>query len=416
MNKYENSFYLFDGGAKQIPIIPMHGAPTEDTEGAVGLILMDVDAPGCPMYKCVEVTEEGNSVWEPFVDRALYEKDVFQAYGMGYGDGVDDLHTAMFKGVTNWSNFNANGSRQSIVEYLRFEDTSNGTDFSDMFLNCSAMKNAPLLDTSNGTNFSQMFRGCSSLESDPNINTKNATNLHSLFHSCSKLKNIAQLNCEKAIDVSYLFQDCENLESIPVIDLQNVTNGTQVFSSCAKLKSVKLQGMSGNKIKSFYGWFNGCNKLTTIEGLDTSNGTNFSMMFQTTALMEVYPEIDTSNGTNFENMFRCFSYSTLPTVLKTLPKINITKATNINNMFAQAQGSYMKFKSIMFEGSIKINGLNLSQHPDLSHDSLMSMINALANKTGDTSQTWKVTIGSTNLAKLTDAEKQIAIDKNWTLA
>lgn len=76
MNKYENSFYLFDGEAKQIPIIPMHGAPTEDTEGAVGLILMDVDAPGCPMYKCVEVTEEGNSVWEPFVDRLAYENEI----------------------------------------------------------------------------------------------------------------------------------------------------------------------------------------------------------------------------------------------------------------------------------------------------------------------------------------------------
>ena len=63
---YRDSFYLFGADAKQIPIIPRHGAPTEDTEGAIGLLCMDVSAPGAPMYKCVEVTEGGKYIWEPF--------------------------------------------------------------------------------------------------------------------------------------------------------------------------------------------------------------------------------------------------------------------------------------------------------------------------------------------------------------
>ena len=64
---YRDSFYLFGADAKQIPIIPRHGAPTEDTEGAIGLLCMDVSAPGAPMYKCVEVTEDDKYIWVPFI-------------------------------------------------------------------------------------------------------------------------------------------------------------------------------------------------------------------------------------------------------------------------------------------------------------------------------------------------------------
>ena len=65
-------------------------------------------------------------------------------------------------------------------------------------------------------------------------------------------------------------------------------------------------------------------------------------------------------------------------------------------------------------GTINATGLNVQQSP-LSHDSLMSIINALADKTG-VSGTWKVTLGATNLAKLTADEIAIAEGKGWTLA
>lgn len=51
----------------------------------------------------------------------------------------------------------------------------------------------------------------------------------------------------------------------------------------------------------------------------------------------------------------------------------------------------------------------------LSVDSLMSIINALKDYS-ETGGTYTLTIGSTNLAKLTDAEKAIATQKGWTLA
>ena len=56
--------------------------------------------------------------------------------------------------------------------------------------------------------------------------------------------------------------------------------------------------------------------------------------------------------------------------------------------------------------------LNLSPCSKLTHDSIMVIINGLQTVT--TTQT--LTLGSTNLAKLTEADKKIATDKGWTLA
>lgn len=56
--------------------------------------------------------------------------------------------------------------------------------------------------------------------------------------------------------------------------------------------------------------------------------------------------------------------------------------------------------------------LNMSSCSKLTHDSLMVVINGLQTVTS--TQTLK--LGSTNLAKLTEADKKIATDKGWTLA
>ena len=56
--------------------------------------------------------------------------------------------------------------------------------------------------------------------------------------------------------------------------------------------------------------------------------------------------------------------------------------------------------------------LSLSASPNITHDCLVELINNLQTVTS----TKTLTLGSTNLAKLTDAEKQVATDKGWTLA
>lgn len=70
--------------------------------------------------------------------------------------------------------------------------------------------------------------------------------------------------------------------------------------------------------------------------------------------------------------------------------------------------------NITIEGVIeKAFDIHYTKH--LTHESLMSIINALKNLSGS-GKTLTLTIGSDNLAKLTDSEKAIATQKGWTLA
>lgn len=85
--------------------------------------------------------------------------------------------------------------------------------------------------------------------------------------------------------------------------------------------------------------------------------------------------------------------------------------TNWSSMFYNCPA----LKNVTFEGTIPVRG-NMSVFsscPNLTVESLMSFINALTNMS-DTA-TYTITIGSTNLAKLTEEQIQIATDKRITL-
>ena len=58
--------------------------------------------------------------------------------------------------------------------------------------------------------------------------------------------------------------------------------------------------------------------------------------------------------------------------------------------------------------------LNLSASTLYTRETILQWLNALADRTGKTA--YKLTIGATNLAKLTEEDILIATNKNWTLA
>lgn len=178
-------------------------------------------------------------------------------------------------------------------------------------------------------------------------------------------------NTFKTIDTKYpvktetlyaTFMYCLELEVLPIVLLYDTTSG---FRSC-------------------YNAFHSCQKLKSID-FDIVNNSTASSAWDAT-----------------------FSYCY---ELKTIQKLVVLDS----QLFKQSTFRGCEaLENLTIEGVIGQNGFNVQWSTLLTHDSLMSIVNALKDYSTDTSGTeWIVTIGNDNVAKLTDAELQIAWDKGW---
>ena len=179
------------------------------------------------------------------------------------------------------------------------------------------------------------------------------TSMHYFLLNCSSLQQISELDTSNVTDMSSMFSGCCSLQQIPSIDTRNVTD---------------MSGM-----------FSGCYCLQQIASIDTSNVTNMNTMF-----------------------FNCYN-------LRQIFDLNMGNIASANNTFSGTFSVFQIKNITQINSSISFSALS-----KLNHKTLLRILNALVDLT-DTSSL-KLTLGNTNLAKLTEEEKAIAINKNWTLA
>ena len=208
-------------------------------------------------------------------------------------------------------------------------------------------------DTANVTNMQYMFRDCSSLTTIPLLDTSNVAEMSSMFEGCTSLTTIPQLDTSNATSIGSMFRDCTNLTSIPQLNTSNTVTTAYTFYHCASLTTIPL--LDTSKVMNMNVMFFGCTNLTTVPALDASN---------------------------------------------------VTNKNNMNNMFAGCTN----LKSILMT-NIGVN-LNISASTKFEREDLLVILNNLKTVTSTTT----LTMGETNLAKLTEEDKAIATGKGWTLA
>ena len=152
--------------------------------------------------------------------------------------------------------------------------------------------------------------------------------------------------------------------------------------------------------KYLFYYYNGTSLGKAIEGLDTSEVTNFSYMFYYCYELTSVPQLDTSNGTNFTYMFCTCSE------LTSVPALDTSNGTNFSYMFYYCN----KLTSIGIYGFTRSIDITPTA---LEHDAIVAFLNQ-AGTSYNSNQ--KITMGSTKLALLSDEEKAIATNKGWTLA
>ena len=210
-----------------------------------------------------------------------------------------------------------------------------------------------------------------------NSNIATATGLFSNNTSLTFdiLNNILHYSdTQNVTNMCFGFAKCTSLTTIPNIDTTNVTNMSYMFAGCTSLTSMPL--LNTSKVTNMSNMFNTCSRLTTIPLFNTSIVTNMSNMFASSTDLSSIPALNVSNVTNFNNtLLNCAN----------LREIHIT--------------------------NIKAN-FRISYSTRFTRDALNEIIGNLV----DVGSSRTLTIGATNLAKLTADDIAVATAKGWTIA
>lgn len=136
------------------------------------------------------------------------------------------------------------------------------------------------------------------------------------------------------------------------------------------------------------------------------DGVKFGKIFNGKRMLEYFDIINgadlSSSVTSMSSMFGgCMS-------LQTIPQLDTSNVTDMSSMFHIC--NYLEFLTM---ANIKVS-FSISSSTKFSQETLEALIDNLVDLTGQDAQTF--TMGSTNLAKVSQEKKDLATEKNWSLA
>ena len=265
----------------------------------------------------------------------------------------------------------------SIDDLIQYNDTENVESMSRTFYR-SKVVNVPELNTSKVKDFSYALT-YSSINEFPNWNFSNAETIGYLLSQCRSLKTDIVINNLSKLSGDYCLNGICQQSAIKSATLNDLNPDTvysldQAFFDCGWLTSISLNTTTGvpMKVKSMSETFNYSSQLKTLPLMDLTQCTSFSVIGCNS--LESIPAYDMSNITSI----------------------------NISNLYKLAE----------FHATGMKVSFNISSSTKFTREALVEILNNLATITS----TQTLTMGATNLAKLTDEDKAIATNKGWTLA
>lgn len=223
-----------------------------------------------------------------------------------------------------------------------------------------------------------------------NWDLSSTINISYLFAQNEKLVNVIGINnwdVRNLKNTDFLFGYCTLLETMDLSNwniLEELRNSGHMFYKCENLYEVNISNVAKNGTSGTMELFYGCTNLQTVymRNWDLSN---VSMM-----------------GDEF---YGCTSLKTVDMENTLLSKGRMGYSLRFN--------SCTELENLVF-GKQAMGNWDFSNNTKLTKDSLLSILNGLKNCGDD--ENYTLTLGTINLAKLSDDEKAIATDKGWTLA
>lgn len=380
---------------------------TEDESTTVNTI--STDNSEVPMYGWTDSNNDG--YWYADTNETYLPEDSSSLFELCTSLESVDLSKFDTSKVTDMGSMFYSDSELTEVN-LDNVDTSNVTDMSEMFFGCSKLETVDVssFDTSKVTNMSGMFEGCSDLKTiyaNNSFVTTNVTESTGMFNGCTAITGgngttynddsgssahidttdspgyftkattatlgtgtlaiefflngksatsfakatTEQYNTAKA-DSSITMKTISTSDSeTPVYLWVNSDKAAywyseankvymyketkSMFSYLSTLVTIDLSGLDSSNVTNMSGMFQSCSSLATIVGLDrlnTSNVTDMTNMFKSCkGLISLdLSSFDTSNVTNMDDMFN--GCTSLTTIIG-LDKFNTSKVTEMRRMF-----------------------------------------------------------------------------------
>jgi len=292
-------------------------------------------------------------------------------YEVDWGDGTTTLH-------------NSNTNAEHEYDYSTY-DTGN-TTLSTRGYKQAIIVVTPVSGNLTGCNFQQIYTTTPSRSSEnlafldcilsmPNANTGQSIIFGGGTVSHRYVERLEIKTIGNATSLSNLFDKCSSLQSIPLFDTSNVTNFISMIRDCSSLQSIPLFDTSN--ATSFLQFAQGCTSIQSIPHFDTSSATTMTTMLSACRSLRTIPPFDTSSITADFSGFA----------------LNCSQLCDIG---------------LSFTHQVDIRFCTLSR------GALVNIFVNLADRTSLSSANINIT-GNWGASALTSGERDIALNKNWTI-
>ena len=234
------------------------------------------------------------------------------------------------------------------IQYL---NTSNVTDMSHMFYNCTSLQSVNLsnFNTSKVTDMSYMFGGfndeyimtLTSLDLS-SFDTSKVTNMEGMFYWDNYLTslNLSSFNTSKVTNMKYMFAGVYITSDLDLssFNTSNVTDMSDMFNSTVCYGNVNLSSFNTSNVTDMSGMFSHSGiktsqNLLDLSNFNTTNVTNMRAMFFDSGIKCI--DLSSFNTSNVTDMMSMFSKCTYLETIYASDNFVTTNVTESSLMFNQ---------------------------------------------------------------------------------
>lgn len=258
--------------------------------------------------------DNGNGYWWSNADKVYLPSD---CSGMFMGSTLTELDLCNFdtSNVTNMSNMFRECSKLTSLDLSSF-NTSNVTSMMAMFENCTSLTSLNIcnFDTRNVTDMQYMFDNCSKLKSlnISNFDTGNVEFMSGMFSNLNvSTLNLSSFDTRNVTRMQFMFKNCLKLTSLDLssFNTSNVIDMQEMFYGCSNVTSLDLSSFASDKLYSMLYMFNNCSNLTTIY-VSNFNGNTVT---QGSSIFNGCSKLVGQNGTTYNSRYTDKTYACIDT-------------------------------------------------------------------------------------------------------